>query len=353
MRRAEAVDTGRRSSPVLPGLARASRNKPTGAQPVTGERERPLSAHGRIFFEKAGDPTSLYSCSGTVVRSRKQNLVFTAGHCVYDLETESFNERITFVPAYRDGEAPFGQFPAKNRLTTTGWIGGGGTGHDVGAIAVAGPVEKSVGGRPINFRYNPTPNSAVSVFGYPVQPLEIYGGRQPIVCDSAIVAGFYTGNPPSLAAGPCDMQQGSSGGGWINSVGHLFSVVSHGYCESEPSACGVIFGPRLGNSGLQIYRQAGGSERPKLSISRGPRGLVAQRRVRFRFHARSSTPVTFECRITGPTFRGVRSAFKRCGRNRVYRSLKPGRHVLRVRVTDQTGRRAQLRRAFRIVRPRR
>lgn len=332
------------------GSASASASPPAGARPLNGERDRPRSAHGRIFFQKAGSD-DYYSCSGTVVQSRKRNLVFTAGHCVFDLGTESFNERITFVPAYRDGQAPFGQFPAELGYTTSGWVGGSGTGHDIGAITVTEPVQNLVGGRQIDFDFSPRGSPRLSIFGYPALPSPPYNGEAPIVCDASYVAGIVTGKPPSLAAAPCDMQQGSSGGGWINSAGFLVSVVSHGYCDSDPKSCGTIFGPRLGDNAAKIYRQAGGSEPPQLSIVRGPAGRLKGRRAVFRFRFAASTPVTLECRLAGPPrYRQGRTEFRRCGRSRVYRNLKPGRYVLRVRLSDQVGRRAQLRRVFRVTR---
>lgn len=357
MRTAEAAGDGTTSAGTAAPLLRRgaasatpSAAKPLGAREVDAERQPPFSAHGRLFFQKAGEPEALYSCSGTVVRSQQQNLVFTAGHCVYDLDKERFNERLTFVPAYRDGEAPFGQFAAKVRYTTTGWISGSGVGHDIGAISLAEPVQHQVGARPVNFHYSPAANSHVSIFGYPAKPSPTYDGQRPIVCDAAIVLGINTGNPPSLAASPCDMQQGSSGGGWINPAGQLFSVVSHGYCDSDPRVCGFIFGPRLGNAGIQIYKRAGGSERLRLTIVQGPSGRHRSSRARFAFRAVASTPVVYECRITGPGFRGQRARFRLCGRTRVFRRLKPGRYQLRVRATDQTGRRAQQSRIFRVVR---
>ena len=332
------------------GYARRLAKQAQAAKPVAGEQEAPLSAHGRIFFEKA-DTGLAYSCSGTVVRSRKRNLVFTAGHCVYDLAAGDFNQRITFVPAYRDGAAPFGQFVATYTLTSSGWIAGSGSGYDIGAILVDGPVQDLVGGRPVDFEFNPRPGSRFSIFGYPVLPAPPYTGEVPVVCRAAYVPGIVTGTRPSLAASPCDMEQGSSGGGWLTPAGYLISVVTHGYCDSRPDLCGVIFGPRLGVAGAKIYRRAGGSERPRLTIKRGPRGRITVRRARFSFAVDASTQVKLECRIVGPrSYPPARRGFRRCGRTATFTRLRPGRYALRVRLTDQAGRRAHLRRAFRLAR---
>lgn len=350
MRSATPIDAplpNRVSARGLPPSAQISRA--AGAQPLTGERERPRSAHGRIFFQKVGSD-AYYSCSGTVVQSRQRNFVLTAGHCVYDLGTADFNQRLIFVPAYRDGQAPFGQFPAESRYTTSGWVSGSGTGHDIGAITLSEPVQDIVGGRPIDFDFDPRKRPRLTIFGYPAQPAPTYNGEAPIVCDSEYVPGINTGTPPSLAAAPCDMQQGSSGGGWINAAGYLVSVVSHGYCDSEPSTCGIIFGPRLGENAAKIYRRAGGSEPPKLTLVRGPRARLSARRAAFSLRVRASTPVKLECRFSGPGYHKVaKRGFRRCGRRPTYRNLKRGRYVFRVRLIDQAGRRTNLRRAFRVT----
>lgn len=349
MRAAQPLD--RQAPFAVSGLASRAKSSaaPAGAQPLSGERERPLSAHGRIFFQKTGSE-DFYSCSGTVVQSRGHNLIFTAGHCVFDLGTASFNERITFVPAYRDGQAPFGQFPAKLRYTTSGWVAGSGSGHDIGAISVAEPVQDLVGGRPIDFDFDPRSRPRVSIFGYPALPAPTYDGEKPIVCDAAFVHGINTGTPRSLAASPCDMEQGSSGGGWINSNGYLVSVVTHGYCSTDPRACGIIFGPRLGDNAAKIYRRAGGSEQPSVRIARGPQGRIRGRRAVFSLRFQASTPVQLECRLTWPArHRKVRAGFSRCGRKRVYRNLKPGRYVFQARLRDQIGRRSHVRRVFAVA----
>lgn len=344
--------------PIPPGLAFATPRPPvatarvSAAAPQQPERDkvRPYSAHGRLFFQKH-DSEAWYSCSGTVVASRNRNVILTAGHCVYDLDTAKFNRNVAFVPAYRNGESPFGRFAAVYSYTPSGWVNGAGQAYDMGAITVAEPIQDIVGARPIDFEYEPHNGAKLTIFGYPALPSPPYDGETPIVCDSGYVF-VNVGSPPSLAARPCDMQQGSSGGGWINPSGYLVSVVSHGYCDSDPTSCGIIFGPRLGEHALKIYRRGGGSEPPQLSLARGPRGRITVRRAAFAFRFSASTPVRLECRMLGPSFRGGRSGFRRCGRTRVYRNLRPGLYRFWVRLIDQTGRRSLVQRNFRVVDPR-
>jgi hypothetical protein len=76
----------------------------TGAagQRMTPRHVAPLvrpPAVGRLFFTWLGRPAS---CSGSVIDTRSQRLVLTAGHCVHYLGI--WSERMIFVPAYQNGK---------------------------------------------------------------------------------------------------------------------------------------------------------------------------------------------------------------------------------------------------------
>ena len=323
--------------------AGASGAGPRGAGELADEQAAPYGAHGRIFFRKP-EGEGLFSCSGTVVRSLRRNLVLTAGHCVYDATLDDFNQQIVFVPAYRDGQAPLGQYAATVRFAPLGWIRDGNSAYDFAAFQVAETVEETVGGgRPLYFNLPAQRLKRLSIYGYPALPADRYNGERPIVCAAAYSQAAKVGaGPLSLVASPCDMQQGSSGGGWINPAGYLVSVVSHGYCDSNPSLCGYIAGPHLGAAALSLYQRAGGSVKPAARFVRAPRGATRARRPSFTFQAEGSTAITFQCRVD-------RRAFKRCGNRIRVARLQPGRHLFRVRATDQAGRSVVIRRNFRVM----
>ena len=64
----------------------------------------PYRPSGKLFF-KIG--ASSYVCSGTLI---KKGVVITAAHCVYDNVGGAFHSEWVFVPAYRNGIAPYGSW---------------------------------------------------------------------------------------------------------------------------------------------------------------------------------------------------------------------------------------------------
>src|SRR5918999_1163906 len=177
---------------------------------------QPTSTNGKVFFTDGG---TSYVCSGTAVLSGNRSTVWTAGHCVHD-GASGFHTNWTFVPAYADGQRPYGTFAARRLLTTSGWANQGDFSYDLGAAAVSpvGGVNLTdrVGGRGVTFNDN-------------------------------------SANPPTMGI-DCDMTGGSSGGGWI--VGSsVYSVNSYGYATLP----NVMFGPYQGTVAQSLYTQAASS----------------------------------------------------------------------------------------------
>jgi V8-like Glu-specific endopeptidase len=61
---------------------------------------------GKVFF--IDDKGKERWCSGTSVQSKYRNLVATAGHCVYDTDTNKPFSNFVFIPGYYQGKAPWG-----------------------------------------------------------------------------------------------------------------------------------------------------------------------------------------------------------------------------------------------------
>ena len=206
----------------------------------------PTSTHGKVFFTLGGVD---YVCSGTALLSSNKSVVWTAGHCVNE-GPGAFATQWAFVPAYKDGSAPFGVFAATDLLTTAAWGNGGDFSYDEGA-AVVGPANgrsltDAVGGRGITFSYNRSQH--YQSHGYPAAPP--FNGERHWVCDSPLATSDASASPATMGIG-CNMTGGSSGGGWI--VGSdLYSVNSYGY-SNQPN---VMYGPYMDSVAQSLYTAA-------------------------------------------------------------------------------------------------
>jgi hypothetical protein len=218
------------------------------------ETSFPQRVHGRVFFTIPNVPGA-FSCSGTVVASRLRNVVFTAGHCAYDTGTAQWATNWVFVPGYRDGAEPYGEFPASGLIAPEEWAAGNSS-YDVAIAQLSSPLEDLIGARGIAF--NKAPNTAYKIFGYPAEPVPDYDGERLIECD----APFYgvelsSSHPFSTIAYPCNMTHGASGGGWVNPAGYVVSISSHVYLD--PALDDQIVGPYFADRVKQLYNAAGGS----------------------------------------------------------------------------------------------
>jgi hypothetical protein len=208
--------------------------------------QAPTSTNGKVFFTLGG---TNYVCSGTALLSGNKSVVWTAGHCV-NQGPGAFATNWSFVPAYKDGSAPLGKFPARQLLTTTPWQTAGDFGYDLGAAVVAPVGGRSLtdvaGGEGIAFNY--ARQQQFQSHGYPAA--SPFNGQRLWVCDSPWGTDDTTSSPATMGIG-CNMTGGSSGGGWI--VGsNLYSVNSYGYSNQR----NVMYGPYQGSVAQALYNQA-------------------------------------------------------------------------------------------------
>jgi V8-like Glu-specific endopeptidase len=207
------------------------------------------SAQGKVYFTSNSGVN--YVCSGTALVSTNKSVVWTAGHCVNE-GPGAFYKNFLFVPAYRDGEAPYGKFAGPTLLTTSGWQANGEFGVDVGA-AVVGTNESgqtlsdAVAERPIVF--NSVRNQSYKLYGYPAA--KKFNGQRMRVCDTVWSMDDGSTTPATMGV-PCDMSGGSSGGGWVTSSGAVASVISYGYSNLR----NVLFGLHQETEAQQLYSTA-------------------------------------------------------------------------------------------------
>ena len=225
----------------------------------------PERVHGKVFFTiEGGSQPGDFVCSGTVVDSASHTLAWTAGHCVHDAAFGGgFATNWVFVPGYRDGERPYGSWPARRLFTTRAWERDVNIRADLGAASLVRDqqgrgIEDVVGARGIAF--NQPRDQEFLAFGYPALPTLLrpdFDGERLFSCASGRTG---ADNPPG--AGPatleieCDMTGGASGGGWVIGEGLVNSITSYGYLGDFNH----LYGPYLGTLAESLYLEALGAQ---------------------------------------------------------------------------------------------
>ncbi len=220
-----------------------------------------LRAHGKVFFTiPKGTDAGNFVCSATAINSRNRSVVLTAGHCVFDSQTGGGKAtNWMFVPAYRAGAEPFGEWTAKRLATTEQWKTISDLRFDLGAAVVrrntAGEqLQSVVGGRGIGF--SQPRDQSFDIFGYPAKAP--FTGELEYRCASSSQGSDSSppGSGPNTLSADCDMTAGASGGGWV--VGKtVVSVVSYGY----PNRPGILYGPYFSSTAKKLYKSVRGSGR--------------------------------------------------------------------------------------------
>jgi hypothetical protein len=245
MRQAVPVERGSRPQPAA---------KPAKGGEASGaaSAEVPLpypSTYGKVFFTSNSGVN--YVCSGTALASANESVVWTAGHCVNE-GPGAFYRNFLFVPAYRDGAAPYGKFAGSTLLTTSGWQASGEWGVDVGAAVVGlngsgQTLSDAVDEAALVF--GAPRNQAYRLYGYPAA--KKFDGQRMRVCQTSWLMDDTFATPDTMGAS-CDMTGGSSGGAWVTSTGAVASVVSYGYSSLR----NVLFGPHLETEAQSLYVSA-------------------------------------------------------------------------------------------------
>jgi hypothetical protein len=242
----------------------------TGTEPfpysrteIVNTQDFPNTTNGKVFFTDPSDRLD-HVCSGTVVSTvdpddpegdpGNRSVVWTAGHCVH---LRGWHTNWMFVPAYRNGDAPFGEWPAIHLSAPAAWVDRSSLRQDLGAAlidtdATGRTVSSVVGGRGIAF--GTARASFYQSFGYPAVDnggtIPEFTGEREFVCQSAFaLSDDVAGKGPQTMGIGCDMTGGSDGGGWILENKYVASVNSYRY-DDEPE---VMYGPYHGDEALALY----------------------------------------------------------------------------------------------------
>lgn len=199
--------------------------------PIEADQSYPYSAVGMLFFSVPGEGD--FACSAAVVSPR---LVLTAGHCVH---TGSGNDQgwhtdFEFIPAYRDGVAPFGTWKGTHAFVSNPWYYGRGNVPNVadyGLIEVEDHVIDGVSRRIgeavgyLGFQTNRLMPNHAHLLGYPAA---FDSGER---MHQVTAQSFRRGDQNTVLYGS-DMNDGSSGGPWIMNFGDP-AVGQGGFLQPE------------------------------------------------------------------------------------------------------------------------
>ena len=244
----------RESAPTAATLS--TRPASAAARTTRGQRwdhPRTLIAHtaGRIFFKRGG---TRYSCSGTTVSGRREDVISTAGSCVY--LRGGWVKKFVFVPGYSNGRAPHGIYQAKRFFTTPQWRKDQKFGFNVAFVRMFRREGRHVGARVGQqgtlFLSGNAPRA--SAFGFATN--RRWTGDHLIYCRND--ARRLSWSRPNYAM-DCRMRGAASGGPWLRRFqggkGRVFSVTGFIY-QGRPAWLG---GPWFGWAVYRAYQRA---ERP-------------------------------------------------------------------------------------------
>ena len=232
-------------------LARPTPARQTGLRPnALPTQGLPVpTTQGLAFFY---DPTlkGTYACSAGTVNNPTGDMVITAAHCVYD---HAWMQTWIYVPAYSNGSEPFGFFVANDLTTFTAWINNLDRNYDVGIAnvgsnALSEKLVPTTGGDGLDWGAPYVVN--VTIWGYPLDPAHNRNenGYTPFACYN-----YTTYQYISRVEAPCNMNEGASGGPWLenynvtNGLGYIDGVTSTG----DP--IGDIDSPYFGSDVTQLY----------------------------------------------------------------------------------------------------
>jgi V8-like Glu-specific endopeptidase len=216
----DATGSTPQSTPQMFGASNApfTSARVVPAAGVAAERVFPNRINGRLFFTDPAQGDFL--CSATVIR---RGLILTAGHCVHRGSggAAGYFTNFIFIPAFRDGVAPFNSWPGTFAIVTSTWATGGGVVPNAADYAIIELAPRPCSGATrligncigfAGYQTGSFANEHITALGY---PCNIDSCRKMHRVDAEPHLAYA---PNNLSIGS-DMGGGSSGGAWFQNYG--------------------------------------------------------------------------------------------------------------------------------------
>jgi V8-like Glu-specific endopeptidase len=222
-----------------------------GSTPVAKENAKTLRI-GALFNH---DTSGNHFCTASVVNSPGHNVIVTAAHCLNAGNGGADKADIAFIPAYADGQTPFGVWQPEKYIMDPRWVKNADDNLDVAFIVLKPHEGKNIqdvlGGNTIAFDSGYRHN--VRVTGYPGS------SDAPITCDNKT-----SQQDPDFLEFPCaNFYGGTSGSPWLTNynpqtrTGTIVGVLG-GY-EEGGSTPDISYSDNLGADIEKLYDQAIGA----------------------------------------------------------------------------------------------
>lgn len=186
--------------------------------PQTADVEIPYRTTGKLFFTDPNPNGGPRSCTASIIRLR---VLLTAGHCVNDGRGTTY-QNFMFVPALRGAQRPFGTWAwAGIGFVPNTWLNGGGRLPNAADYAVLVIADQNIGngvqtigaalGYTLGFSTGALAGNELVLLGYPCNldrtvMHQVFSGQTANGGNNTVLYGD-------------DMEQGSSGGPWMQDFG--------------------------------------------------------------------------------------------------------------------------------------